>query len=62
MYTESVKESLIKEALWKPNTSMIFAGIDGKTWHSYNSTEESNRITLNFFIKKKEGVKEYFYP
>ena len=62
MYTESVKESLAKEVKWKPNTTMIFAGIDGKTWHSYNSTEQSNRITLNLFLKQKQGVKEYFYP
>ena len=62
MYTEGKKESLVKEAQWKPSSTMIFAGIEGKTWHSYNSTEESNRITLNFFIKNKEGLKEYFYP
>ena len=62
MYTESVKESLVKEVEWKPNSTMIFAGIDGKTWHSYNSTEQSNRITLNLFLKQKQGVKEYFYP
>ena len=62
MYTEGKKESLVKEAQWKPNSTMIFAGVEGKTWHSYNSTEESNRITLNFFIKNKEGIKEYFYP
>ena len=62
MYTESVKESLVKEVDWKPNTTMIFTGIDGKTWHSYNSTEDSNRITLNLFLKRKQGVKEYFYP
>jgi hypothetical protein len=62
MYTESVKESLAKEVEWKPNTTMIFAGISGKTWHSYNSTEQSNRITLNLFLKQKQGVKEYFYP
>ena len=57
MYTESVKESLVKEVDWKPNTTMIFTGIDGKTWHSYNSTEDSNRITLNLFLKRKQMVK-----
>ena len=62
MYTESVKESLAKEVEWTPNTTMIFTGIDGKTWHSYNSTEQSNRITLNLFLKQKQGTKEYFYP
>ena len=45
-----------------PNSTMIFTGVKGKTWHSYHSTEESNRITLNFFIKDKEGVTEPSYP
>ena len=62
MYTENKKECLVKEAQWKPNLTMIFAGIDGKTWHSYNSTEQSNRITLNLFIKRKQGVIKSFYP
>ena len=62
MYTENKKERLVKEAQWKPNLTMIFAGIDGKTWHSYNSTEQSNRITLNLFIKRKQGVIKSFYP
>ena len=62
MYTKEDKDTLVKEAPWKPNTTMIFAGVEGKTWHSYNSTEESNRITLNFFIKNKDVTKQYFYP
>ena len=62
MYTKEDKNTLVKEAPWKPNTTMIFAGVEGKTWHSYNSTEESNRITLNFFIKNKDVTKQYFYP
>lgn len=62
MYTENKKESLVKEAPWRPNTSMIFSGVNDKTWHSYNSTEESNRITLNFFIKDRQGTKEYLCP
>ena len=61
MYSENKKESLVKEAPWRPNTSMIFSGVDKKTWHSYNSTEESNRITLNFFIKVRSSTKEYLY-
>jgi len=62
MYRQATKESFVKEAPWKPNTSMIFTGVEHKTWHSYNSTEDSNRITLNFFIKDRDKVKEYFYP
>ena len=62
MYLKEERDSFVKEAPWKPNTSMIFTGVEGKTWHSYNSTEESNRITLNFFIKDRDSTKEWFYP
>ena len=62
MYTEESKDTFVKEAPWEPNTTMIFSGVEGKTWHSYNSTEDSNRITLNFFIKDRDRTKEWFYP
>ncbi len=62
MYTENKAESLVKEAPWAPNSSMIFCGVHNETWHSYESTEDSNRVTLNFFIKQKQGTKDPFYP
>ena len=62
MYTENNAETLAKEAPWKPNSTMIFCGEHNKTWHSYESTENSNRVTLNFFIKQKSGTKFPFYP
>ena len=55
-------ETVVKEAPWKPNSTMIFCGVHNKTWHSYESTEDSNRVTLNFFIKQKSGTKDPFYP
>ena len=54
------KDTFVKEVDWKPNSTFNFCGQDNKTWHSYNSTAESNRITLNFFIKQKYKTKEYF--
>ena len=60
LYTENSKDAFVKEVDWKPNSTFNFCGQDNKTWHSYNSTAESNRITLNFFIKQKYKTKEYF--
>ena len=62
MYTENSAGSLAKEAPWAPNSTMIFCGVHNETWHSYESTENSNRVTLNFFIKHKQGAKDAFYP
>ena len=53
-------DAFVKEVEWKPNSTFNFSGQDNQTWHSYNSTEESNRITLNFFIKQRYKTKEYF--
>ena len=62
MYTENKAGTLAKEAPWRPNSTMIFCGVHRKTWHSYESTEHSNRVTLNFFIKQKSSTKDAFYP
>ena len=62
MYTENKPESLFKEAPWKLNSTMIFCGVHNKTWHSYESTENSNRVTLNFFLKQKSGTVDPVYP
>ena len=52
MYTREKAESFVKEAKWKPNSTFIFCGENGKTWHSYESDQASNRITFNLFIMK----------
>ena len=52
MYTAQNEKALVGEAPWKPNSTFIFCGEEGKTWHSYESNENTNRITFNLFIMK----------
>tara|TARA_Y100000817_G_C16840620_1_gene537827 strand:- start:304 stop:924 length:621 start_codon:yes stop_codon:yes gene_type:complete len=52
MYQTNMPESFVKEAEWKRNTTFIFCGHEGKTWHSYESDQDCNRLTLNLFIQK----------
>ena len=52
MYTEQNEKALVGEAPWKPNSTFIFCGEKGKTWHSYESNENTNRITFNLFIMR----------
>ena len=59
MYTEQNEDTFIKEAEWKPNSTFIFCGQQGKTWHSYESDQTKQRITLNLFLMKHN--KHCFY-
>ena len=52
MYTAQNEKALVGEAPWKPNSTFIFCGEETKTWHSYESNENTNRITFNLFIMK----------
>ena len=52
MYTEQNEKALVGEAPWKPNSTFIFCGEETRTWHSYESNENTNRITFNLFIMK----------
>jgi len=52
MYNAQHENAFVKEAEWIPNSTFIFCGEQGKTWHSYESDQSSNRITLNLFIQK----------
>lgn len=52
MYTEQNEKAFVKEAEWKPNSTFIFCGQQGKTWHSYESDQVEQRITLNLFLMK----------
>ena len=52
MYTGQTEKSFVEEAPWVPNSTFIFCGQEGKTWHSYESNQKCNRITLNLFIQK----------
>lgn len=61
MYANSSDKSFVKEAEWNPNSTFIFCGVQGKTWHSYESNQNTNRITFNLFIMKYRS-KKCFYP
>lgn len=52
MYKAQKEDAFVKEAEWKPNTTFIFCGQQGQTWHSYESNQTSNRITFNIFLMK----------
>ena len=56
MYREEAECTFVKEAPWIPNSTFIFCGQQGKTWHSYESTEVANRITFNLFLMKKNDL------
>lgn len=61
MYTTQNENTFVREAEWKPNSTFIFCGQQNKTWHSYESNQDTNRITFNMFImKRREG--KCFYP
>ena len=52
MYAGRTEDSFVSEAPWKRNSTFIFCGQQEKTWHSYESNQDCNRITLNLFIQK----------
>ena len=61
MYREEAECTFVKEAPWIPNSTFIFCGQQNKTWHSYESNQNTNRITFNLFIMKHRS-KKCFYP
>ena len=60
MYTAQSEDAFVKEAEWTPNSTFIFCGKQGKTWHSYESNQTTNRITFNLFIMKYRSKKCFF--
>jgi hypothetical protein len=60
MYTAQHEDAFVKEAKWRPNTTFIFCGKQRKTWHSYESNQDTNRITFNLFIMKYRSKKCFF--
>ena len=60
MYTRQHEDAFVKEAEWKPNSTFIFCGNEGKTWHSYESDQLTNRITFNLFIMKYREQKCFY--
>lgn len=61
MYTAQNENAFVREAEWRPNSTFIFCGEQNKTWHSYESNQNTNRITFNLFIMKHRS-KKCFYP
>jgi len=55
MYETKDPKTFVKESTWHPNSTFVFCGKKGITWHSYESSETSNRITLNFFLMDAQG-------
>jgi hypothetical protein len=45
-------KNLVSEIEWKPNRTLIFAPLDGITWHSYESIGVPLRITVNTFLTR----------
>ena len=43
---------------WKPNRALIFAAIDGVTWHSYDCPKGRYRTTINQFLCRHSGKDE----
>ena len=60
MYTKQDEQGFVKEAPWKPNSTFIFCGTENKTWHSYESNQNTNRITFNLFIMKYREAKCFY--
>ena len=59
MYTAKDENTYVREAEWKPNSTFIFCGQKGVTWHSYESSETTNRITLNYFLMSDKRGKRF---
>lgn len=60
MYTRQDDDAFVKEAQWRPNATFIFCGTENKTWHSYESNQDTNRITFNLFIMKYREKKCFY--
>lgn len=59
MYTKNDESTFVAEAEWLPNSTFIFCGEKGVTWHSYESSETTNRITLNYFLMSDKRGKRF---
>lgn len=42
----------VKTVEWRPNRALIFAAIDGVTWHDYTAPADSVRLTINQFLDR----------
>jgi hypothetical protein len=53
LYSSNDENSLEVTVPWQENTSFIFCGQQGKTWHSYGNQSCDNRVSLNFFVRNR---------
>lgn len=45
-----MQKNFHSEIKWKPNRTLAFAGLTGKTWHSYKVEPKKIRISVNTFL------------
>ena len=53
LYSSNDENTLEATVPWKENTSFVFCGQQGKTWHSYGNQSCDNRVSLNFFVRNR---------
>jgi hypothetical protein len=54
----NIDKSYSKTIDWNPGTTLVFAGIDNLTWHSYESGQ-NYRVTLNSFLDNTDLTSIY---
>ena len=42
-------QKIAKQVEWKINRAFVFKGIPNTTWHSYANTQDTPRLTINYF-------------
>ena len=54
----NIDKSYNKTVEWNPGTTLVFAGVDGITWHSFESGQ-TYRATLNSFLDNTDLTSIY---
>ena len=48
-YLYDKDQKIAKQVEWKINRAFVFKGIPNTTWHSYANTQDTPRLTINYF-------------
>ena len=48
-YLYDKDQKIAKQVEWKINRAFVFKGIPLTTWHSYANTQDTPRLTINYF-------------
>ena len=48
-YLYDKDQKIAKQVEWKINRAFVFKGIPNTTWHSYPNTQDTPRLTINYF-------------